>query len=59
MLKFTRTSYSNPAVADVLLEDDRLVEINDDSNILRDWRAGEHVDESQRLAADPDAGFTS
>jgi hypothetical protein len=34
-----------PAVADVTLEDDRLIEVTPDGRIVWEWTAGEHIDE--------------
>ncbi len=44
-LLLTHTSHANPAVAPVLLEDDRLIEIDRDGTVTWDWRAADHIDE--------------
>ncbi len=36
---------SNPTVADVLLEDDRLIEISPKGDIVWEWSASDHIDE--------------
>jgi hypothetical protein len=35
----------NPNVADVMLEDDRLIEVSWDGKIVWEWRASDHIDE--------------
>jgi hypothetical protein len=53
MLILTHTDHKLPAVAgDVMLVDDRLIEIAPDGKILWEWTAGEHIDE---LGFAPDA----
>jgi hypothetical protein len=44
-LVLTHTNYTNPAVADVMLEDDRLIELSPAGEVLWDWRAGDHIDQ--------------
>src|SRR5690606_38084779 len=44
-LLLTHTSHSSPAVAGVLLEDDRLVEVDDEGRVTWEWRAADHIDE--------------
>jgi hypothetical protein len=44
-LLLTHTNHDNPAVADVTLEDDRLIEIDQAGNIVWEWRAADHIDE--------------
>ena len=44
-LLLTHTNHRVPAVADVLLEDDRIIEVAPDGEILWDWRAADHIDE--------------
>jgi hypothetical protein len=51
-LILTHTHHTVPAVADVTLEDDRLIEVAPDGRIVWEWTAGEHVDE---LGFAPDA----
>jgi hypothetical protein len=52
-LILTHTDHKLPAVAgDVMLVDDRLIEIAPDGKILWEWTAGEHIDE---LGFAPDA----
>jgi hypothetical protein len=51
-LLLTHASRHNAAVADVELEDDRLIELDAQGNIDWDWRAGDHIDE---LGYDPKA----
>ena len=51
-LLLAHTSRSGPAVASVLLEDDRLVEIDAAGNVTWDWRAADHIGE---LGFDPRA----
>jgi hypothetical protein len=45
MLILTHTNHTLPAVADVTLEDDRLIEVAPDGRIVWEWTAGEHIDE--------------
>jgi len=52
MLILTHTNHILPAVADVTLEDDRLIEVTPDGRIAWEWTAGEHIDE---LGFAPDA----
>jgi len=44
MLILTHTNHTLPAVADVTLEDDRLIEVAPDGRIVWEWTAGEHID---------------
>jgi hypothetical protein len=44
MLTLTHSSDSNSAVASVLLEDDRLIEIGANGQVTWEWRAANHVD---------------
>jgi hypothetical protein len=44
-LLLTHTNHVVPAVADVMLEDDRLIEVSWDGEIVWEWVAGEHIDE--------------
>jgi hypothetical protein len=51
-LILTHTNHVVPAVADVTLEDDRLIEVAPDGRVVWEWTAGEHIDE---LGFAPDA----
>jgi hypothetical protein len=51
-LLLTHTNHVLPAVADTMLEDDRLIEVTPDGRIVWEWTAGEHIDE---LGFAPDA----
>jgi hypothetical protein len=44
-LILTHTNRMQPKVADVLLEDDRLIEISSSGDVLWEWVAGDHIDE--------------
>lgn len=44
-LLLVHASVTNQAIADVVLEDDRIIELSPDNDILWDWRASDHVDE--------------
>ncbi|HEY6815717.1 MAG TPA: aryl-sulfate sulfotransferase [Croceibacterium sp.] len=44
-LLLAHTSHTDPAVANVLLEDDRLIEIDAGGTVTWDWRAADHVGE--------------
>ena len=44
-LILTHTNLSQPNVADVLLEDDRLIEVSWDGDIIWEWVASDHIDE--------------
>lgn len=44
-LLLAHTSHRDPAVAAVLLEDDRLVEIDAAGSVTWSWRAADHIDE--------------
>lgn len=51
-LLLTHTNHEVPAVAEVMLEDDRLIEVAPDGRIVWEWNAAEHIDE---LGFAPDA----
>jgi len=51
-LILTHSNHRQPGVADVMLEDDRLIEVSWDGQIVWEWIAGEHIDE---LGFDEDA----
>jgi hypothetical protein len=44
-LILTHTNRSVPGVADVELEDDRIIEVSWDGQIVWEWMAGDHIDE--------------
>jgi hypothetical protein len=44
-LILTHTSRTQPKVADVLLEDDRLIEVSRSGDIVWEWVASDHIDE--------------
>jgi hypothetical protein len=44
-LVLTHTNHTNENVADVLLEDDRLIEVSWDGEIVWEWVASDHIDE--------------
>jgi hypothetical protein len=44
-LILTHTNHMNPNVADVMIEDDRLIEVSWDGKIVWEWRASGHIDE--------------
>jgi hypothetical protein len=44
-LILTHISHLLPKVSDVMLEDDRLIEVTADGKIIWEWTAGDHVDE--------------
>lgn len=44
-LLLTHTTLGNAAIADRVLEDDRLVELDEAGRVLWQWRASDHVDE--------------
>jgi hypothetical protein len=44
-LVLTHTSRTQPNVADVLLEDDRLIEVSWNGDIVWEWVASDHIDE--------------
>lgn len=44
-LVLTHTNHINPDVADVMLEDDRLIEVSWDGEIVWEWVASEHIGE--------------
>jgi outer membrane protein assembly factor BamB len=45
MLLLTHVRRSDPAIADVVLDDDRLVELDPAGKVAWSWNAGEHIDE--------------
>ena len=51
-LVLTHTSRIEPAVADVMLEDDRIIEVTWEGEVVWEWVASEHIDE---LGFDPAA----
>ena len=51
-LILAHTNRSQPNVADVLLEDDRIIEVSWNGDVLWQWLAGDHIDE---LGFAPDA----
>jgi outer membrane protein assembly factor BamB len=51
-LLLTHTSHADPAVAPVLLEDDRLLEVDEGGKVTWEWRAADHIGE---LGFDPPA----
>lgn len=57
-LLLTHTNHMNTAVADVTLEDDRLLEIAPDDTILWEWLASDHIGEFQ-FDAEERAGIKS
>jgi hypothetical protein len=44
-LILTHTNHKQPAVADVMLEDDRIIEVTPEGKIVWEWTAGEHIGE--------------
>ncbi|HSG35427.1 MAG TPA: aryl-sulfate sulfotransferase, partial [Sphingomonadaceae bacterium] len=44
-LLLAHSNRSDEAIADVVLEDDRIYELDADNNIVWDWRASDHIDE--------------
>jgi hypothetical protein len=44
-LLLTHKNHTRPAVADVTLEDDRLIEVSRNGEILWEWLAADHIDE--------------
>jgi hypothetical protein len=44
-LILTHTNHINSNVADVMLEDDRLIEVSWDGKIVWEWRASDHIEE--------------
>jgi len=63
-LILTHTNHVVPAVADVVLEDDRLIEVGPDGRIQWEWTAGPHIDElgfapDARAAIKAAAGFSA
>jgi hypothetical protein len=55
-LILTHINHRLPAVADVVLEDDRLIEVTPRGEIVWEWTAGEHIDE-MGFAADARAAI--
>jgi len=51
-LLLTHAGHSDPAIAEVELDDDRLVELDAQGQVSWQWRAGDHIDE---LGLDPPA----
>ena len=45
MLLLTHVTHVKPAVADVTIEDDRLIEISRTGDVVWEWVAGDHIDE--------------
>ncbi len=50
-LVLTHMSRMDPNVADPLLEDDRIIEVNEFGEVLWEWVAGDHIDEFRFDAA--------
>jgi hypothetical protein len=44
-LILTHTDRRQPAIADVLLQDDRIIELSPEGKIVWEWIAGDHIDE--------------
>ena len=44
-LMLTHTSHRNAKIADVVLDDDRLIERDASGKVTWEWRAGDHIDE--------------
>jgi hypothetical protein len=55
-LILTHVNHRVPAVSDVMLEDDRLIEVSPEGEIVWEWTAGPHIDEFG-LAADARAAI--
>lgn len=45
LLMLTHSSHTDTDIADVSLDDDRLIELNNSGDIAWEWRAGDHIDE--------------
>jgi hypothetical protein len=45
VLLLTHSSHVDPAIADVGLDDDRLIELDPAGKVTWQWRAGDHIDE--------------
>ena len=45
VLLLTHTSHTDPAIADVMIDDDRLIELDAAGEVAWEWRAGDHVGE--------------
>lgn len=43
VLLLTHSAHTDPAIADVLLDDDKLVELGPDGKVTWQWRAGDHI----------------
>lgn len=44
-LVLTHTNHTQPNVADVVLEDDRLIELSPEGEVTWEWKAADHIDE--------------
>ena len=45
VLLLTHTSHLDPAIADVVVDDDKLIELGPDGKVAWEWRAGDHIAE--------------
>jgi hypothetical protein len=45
ILLHTHSRHTDPAIADVALDDDKLIELDPSGKVVWQWRAGDHVDE--------------
>jgi hypothetical protein len=45
VLLLTHSSHRDPAIADVMLDDDRLIELDPAGKVAWQWRAGDHIDD--------------
>lgn len=45
VLLLTHTSHTDPAIADVMIDDDRLIELDAAGKVAWEWRAADHVGE--------------
>jgi hypothetical protein len=45
VLMLTHASRTDPAIADVMIDDDRLIELDPAGKVVWQWRASDHVDE--------------
>jgi outer membrane protein assembly factor BamB len=45
VLVLTHTSHLDPAIADVVIDDDKLIELDPAGKVAWEWRAGDHVGE--------------
>lgn len=50
-LLLTHSSHTDPAIADVALDDDRLIELDPQGNVTWQWRVGDHIGELGFTAA--------